>query len=315
MASLEGTFNTASDLISSTSRIAERSKKVEFIRKTALTISTFKQAVFHPLQTWDNVKSAVSTPVAKKMVRGVKAMGLLNCCNRQISRKCAEKFYEYSGAGGVLSSLGDKGLSAVVNSSFIQENLGKTGASILGSVGSWLGFSAQEVLLDKLSEQVFQPIITILQEKAAEQRIKGGIDIAIDTSALWATGGLAIAGNLQTLQKVAVTADKLAMAAKVGAFGYVYGNPLYTGGKLAVQCCSLKMQMNRIEKAMSAIDLTPYLQGSNLSESVVKQTLAVLLMVSMESSSMMGLDLAAVFGDAETVAILINSVALVKKLC
>lgn len=268
------------------------------------------------LQTWDNAKNAVSTPIAKKMVRGAKAVGLMDCCSKKISRKCAEKFYEYSRAGVVLSSLGEKGLSSLTNSSFVQENLGKTGASLLGFVGNLVGWAGHEILLQKISDQLFEPIVTILQEKATEQRIKWGLNLAIDTGALWATGGLAIAGNLQNIQKVAVVADKLAVTANIGALTYVYGKPVLAGGKLVVQCCSIKMQMTRIEKAMGAIQLSPDLQklGIDLPEPVAKQTVALLLMVCLESSSMTGLDLQALFGDAETVAKLINSVALAKRL-
>lgn len=48
MASLEGTFNTASDLILSSSEVPERSRQMAPVTKTARVIATFKHAVFHP---------------------------------------------------------------------------------------------------------------------------------------------------------------------------------------------------------------------------------------------------------------------------
>lgn len=310
-------WDSTRNLAYSVMTIPERSRRVGYIQTARETISSLKEAVHEPIKALSGVKDSVSGFVTKGVMGGVKVVGLHQCGSRTVARKCAQKFYEHSGAKKAVATTAQSVLSSVTESSFVQNTLGSTGASLLNAAGSLLGESAEELFIKECGDRVFFPVISALQEKVIESRIKGSVDLAIDTTALWAVGGLGIVGNLDKVRQVVTVADKIAAAANVGALVYVYGKPAVRGVQVAAQCCSLKCRMRKIDRALNRIKLQPFMKacGLNISETVVKKSLSGILAVCIESgvvATSMGLD--TMLKDEKILTTLVQAVATVTRL-
>jgi hypothetical protein len=260
------------------------------------------------------VRNALSSQVAKEAMRGVKYLNLHSSGGMPIARACAKNLYTHLGAKSYVGSAANYAWSAVTSSDFVQRNLGSTGAEIFREVGTLVGVTAEECILEQCAVSVFHPLICLLREKVIESQIKGCVGIVLDTGMLWAVGGLNIVGNVKN---AVVLADRVATCANLGALAYVYGQPVVKGSMLALQCCSVKSRMREIDRALKDVSLQPLLTTAkvNISEDTAKKTLSTILAIVLESGGLSStLDLGSLFSDQAILAAMVGIIAAVPSL-
>lgn len=310
---MAGIFTTASNFYTSVTSIPERNRQVGFLQTAKETVISFKNGVTQAAEKVKIAKKDLTEFTAKQSLPVVKVILMSESSAKALSKVCARKLYEFSGAGDAVSYVGRQSLDAVTNSSIVQNTIGSTGAKALNFVGSLLGNTAEDLLIEKFSETVFLPVVSAVQDKVLESRVVGTIDLAIKTGALYAIGGLGIvADGLDKLQKVATVAETVSTYANVGALAYVYGPTVVNGGKLAVQCCSLRCRMKKIERALDHIKLQTVIKscGLNISESVVKKSMAGIIAICLESGGMStAIDLKSLFSDEKMMTTIVKAAA------
>lgn len=295
---MAGIYNNAYNLAVSIYTIPQRTSQVGYIRSASNAISSLKQSA--------------TEQVTCGAMYGVRALSLHSFGGMPIARTCARKFYDQTGAKSLVSAAASSTLKAVTSSDFVKRNLGETASGLLYELGALAGQTAEEIALEECAARVFHPLISLLREKIIENRVRGCVDVAIDTGVLWAAGGLNVVGHLNKAKQVATVASKIATCVNLGALAYVYGTPVVNCGKAVLQCRSLKSRMTKINKSLNYISLEPLLKRAhvNISEQAAKKALSTMLAIVLENGGLSStIDLDILFADEKLLSAMVNIVA------
>ena len=265
----------------------------------ASCLSTVGDILAWPSNQWSNLKGLVTAPIARGIVRAGKAIPIANKWHQRkcelLAAKCVEQTIEYTKLPiGKIEEAAKRGIQETA-SKFAEleackkihaivkvikecllihplaEYLANTNWKILQALGWLLGgirsmpMSIEEIqkkmdLKGLLTNQVYYPLICKLQEIAAENTVQAGLDMGIDIGLSMAIGP----AIFNPISKAMGKANNVATALKVGFYTYVFGLPVYHGGKIAYQAYTINKQMAQIDKAIQNIDLKPLITKFNL---------------------------------------------------
>jgi len=257
-------------------------------------------ALYTPSESYRALRNYVSEPLANGAVYCIKSTGLLTTTTSSVSLSCAKKFYEKTNAKKAVSTLGNSLFNAFLENPTVKNTTGSLGQTALKVFGSWVGKSAEEVMLQNVSEQVFSPVVSVLLETIYKNGIQVGLNLAIDSGLLYAVDGLNVVSNYKNLIQVLTVAEKVATAARIGAFTYVYGPPVYQGTKLVVQCASLNARKKQIHRILNETGVSEPL----------KSAMVIILMTCMDSIALRGIDLNVLLRNQDVLNALCKAAAL-----
>lgn len=306
-------FNSTKGCASGVYHLPGRSDIAADVVEGTSLFQTITSTASLPTKAWSIAKNYVSQPIARGIIGAVKVLpGCKSLYQRRcqaIAKRCAEvSIFTFSGylPKKVYTSFDD--LSNRIHI-LLLTHVGPRITEVIQAIFRFIFIWSKDKAVSQVGEAVFYPVVSLLQDKLAEQILKGCIETAIDTGLTWGAAELAAEQNVVTV------ADKVLTAVKVGAYAYAYGKPIYYGSKCVINAFVLKKQVSTINNLIETLDLKDILVkcGSKASEKVVKAALVTLLLACNEAGALSGINLSTLFADKKALQALVTAALTLSK--